>query len=310
MVLYEFEKDRSIEIQKNVVKWKNINLKVTFYDIEACTVRLVKPYSMNLAVDKLTLRDLEETKVLQPEGWSDITPYFNFYIHSNFCYPIKIVSGNQIVGVGNAIIHSDTAWLSHIIVGIQYRNRGLGALITKSLIDIVHKQKIPTILLIATKSGEPVYQKAGFVKETEYQSFIQEKKFIINDESIPFHSSYEKQILDLDKKISGELRGALLKPHLHESRLIVDNQMLKGFYLPTLGEGMIMADADDAGIKLLSIKHREIQRTALPVNNRAAHQFLLKQGFAEGFKGTKMFLGKPISCCPEKNFSRIGGNLG
>jgi hypothetical protein len=247
---------------------------------------------------------------LRPDGWSDIVPYFNFYIQSNFCHPIKIEFDRQIVAIGNTIMHGDTAWLSHIIVDVQYRNRGLGAVITKSLVDFVHKQHIGTILLIATKAGEPVYRKTGFEKETEYQSFHQEKKLTVDDESVPFSALYEKQILELDKKISGESRAALLKPHLQQARLIIDASKLAAFYLPTLGEGMIMADVDDAGIKLLAIKHREIQRTAIPVNNITAHQFLLKHGFIEGFKGTRMFLGKPVSCSPEKNFSRIGGNLG
>jgi GNAT superfamily N-acetyltransferase len=305
-------KEWAIEILKNVVEWKNINLKVTFFDIEACTICScsLNHIPLNVTIDNLAPRDLPEVAALQPEGWSDITGYFTFYLHSNFCRPIKIVFDNQLVGVGNAIMHHDTAWLSHIIVDVQYRNHGLGALITKNLVDIVHKQKINTILLIATKSGEPVYRKIGFEKETEYQSFVQEKKLMMDDESIPFHPSYEKQIQELDKKISGESRSALLKPHLQHARLIVDNASLKGFYLPTLGEGMIIAETDEAGIALLSLKHREIQRTAIPVNNRAAHRFLLKHGFTEGFKGTKMFLGKPISYYPEKNFSRIGGNLG
>jgi hypothetical protein len=265
---------------------------------------------LNIVVEILTQQDLGEIASVQPEGWPDISPYFNFYTHSNFCRPIKIVLDKRIVGVGNAIMHDKTAWLSHIIVDVQYRNRGFGALITKSLIAIVHGQKIPTILLIATKSGEPVYRKVGFEKETEYQSYVQDKKLIFDDQSVPFSASYEKQMLDLDKKISGESRNTLLASHLQHARLIIHDNTLKGFYLPTLGEGMIMADEDEAGIKLLQVKHREIQRTAIPVNNRVAHQFLLAHGFSEGFKGTKMFLGKPIRCCPEKNFSRIGGNLG
>jgi hypothetical protein len=261
-------------------------------------------------VELFTQNDLTEIIHLQPDGWSDILPFYNFYIKTNFCYPIKIKIEDKIAGIGVAILHEDTAWLAHIIVHINHRNKGLGSVITQSLIDFVMKKQYKTILLIATKLGESVYSKLGFEKETEYINFKQEEPLIINDNSIAFNAIFQQQILALDEQISGEQRKQLLLPHLPHAKLIIENNLVRAAYLPTLGEGAIIADNEEAGIKLLNIKHTAIRRTAMPIDNKVGCDFLFNNGFTEVFRGTRMFLGKRIKTKFENNYSRIGGNLG
>ncbi len=75
---------------------------------------------------KITTKDIDQIASLQPDGWSGITFEFSFFLNNNFCHPIKITVDNKIVGVGNTVTFKNTAWLSHIIVGNEYRNRGFG----------------------------------------------------------------------------------------------------------------------------------------------------------------------------------------
>ena len=81
---------------------------------------------MNIQFNKITPRDIKKIANLQPDGWSDITREFRIFDSNNFCYPIKMVVDNEIVGVGNAVVFENSAWLSHIIVGKENRNRGFG----------------------------------------------------------------------------------------------------------------------------------------------------------------------------------------
>jgi len=56
----------------------------------------------------VTYQDLERIRHLQPEGWPDILPHFDFYVNSLFCYPIWAEVDGRIVGVGASI---------HLILG-------------------------------------------------------------------------------------------------------------------------------------------------------------------------------------------------
>ena len=130
-----------------------------------------------LCVDKkmeiqvLNHHDINFIAELQPEGWDSILPKMVFYVESSFCFPIKVIIDNKIVGLGATIIHENTAWLGHIIVHNENRGKGLGKLITQKLIEIAKQKQCQTILLIATEFGAPVYEKVGFVTQTEYLFF-------------------------------------------------------------------------------------------------------------------------------------------
>ena len=87
------------------------------------------------------------------------------------CFPFKASIENKIVGIGTTILHHETAWLAHIIVHPEYRNRGIGKMITQALVDHSYSKGRKTIYLIATELGLPVYRRLGFESETEYTIF-------------------------------------------------------------------------------------------------------------------------------------------
>ena len=88
-------------------------------------------------IQPLEHNDINVLTDLTPDGWQNIVPIFDFYTKCNFCFPIKVVHGNKIVGIGTTIIHNDIAWLAHIIVHPDSRNQGIGQLITQTLVDSV-----------------------------------------------------------------------------------------------------------------------------------------------------------------------------
>lgn len=51
-----------------------------------------------------TRDDLRRIRHLQPEGWTDIGPEFENYLRKPFCFPIKVIIGNQIAGTGAAMM--------------------------------------------------------------------------------------------------------------------------------------------------------------------------------------------------------------
>lgn len=266
-----------------------------------------------MKVAEIVSGDIEELKELQPDGWPDITEHFNFYIRSSFCNPIKILLNNRIAGIGCAILHGNTAWLGHIIVHKEYRNKGIGTAVTKTLCDQFNKNQFRTISLIATQLGEPVYKKLGFRTDTEYHFFRNEdiKGFDYDTDSIKSDgSAYADEILDIDSLASGENRTLLLRPHIAHAKVFIKNNRVTGFYLPTLNEGPVVSTDPSAGIELLKLRFINKSVSVLPQENETAIQFLTKNNFRLYQKGTRMSLGQKTEFRPDMIFSRIGGNMG
>ena len=109
-----------------------------------------------MQIEPVTTKDLDNLRLLQPEGWPDIVPDLAFYVTSDFCNPIKMLVGESIAGIGASIQFHHTAWLAHIIVDPGFRNRGIGNQIVGKLLEDLEKSGTKTCLLTATELGQPV----------------------------------------------------------------------------------------------------------------------------------------------------------
>jgi GNAT superfamily N-acetyltransferase len=250
---------------------------------------------------------------LQPEGWYNLEPGFHFYVKSDFCFPIKIVIEDAIVGLGATIIHDDVAWLGHIIVHPDHRGKGIGQQITQSLIDLARQNKCETIYLIATKLGFPVYEKLGFVVDTEYLVFKDirfAQELLISDCVIPYRPDFRADVSVIDNIATGENRMMHLEDALENGFVYMDNHKIKGFYLPTLGDGLIVARNPSAGLELLKLHLKSNDKVNYPVNNSFATDFLYSNGFKEYDLVKHMRLGKARPFKLDYIYNRISGSVG
>lgn len=266
-----------------------------------------------MQVESLEQGDLNSVSVLQPEGWQDITSVICFYIQSSFCFPIKVTVDKKIAGIGTAIIHNDVAWLAHIIVHPDNRNKGIGKLITHFLVDKARAKDCDTIYLIATDLGEPVYKNLGFKTETEYLFF---KDIRLNESwrtienIVAFTDDFKTQVAGLDKQVSGEDRLLHLAQHLEGAFVYLQDNIVEGFYLPAFGEGLIVANTITAGIELMKLRFTTKDNAAFPAGNVSATAFMHQNNFKEFKRAKRMRLGIKREWQPESFFNRIGGNLG
>jgi GNAT superfamily N-acetyltransferase len=267
--------------------------------------------SMAVGLAPFTDNDLPGVAALQPEGWGDILPAFQFYTRSDYCRPLKVVDEGEMVGVGSAIIHGRSAWLGHIIVSPTHRGHGIGALITTALVEIAKGANCETILLLATKLGEPVYSKVGFVAESSYTFFKGEP---IAHATSPFISDYQQthldEILSLDRQTTGEDRSKIIIPNVGNGQVYVRNGRLNGYYLPSLGDGPIIATDDIVGHSLMAVRSNHETKFVLPSENESAITFLTTHGYQVVSEGRRMRLGKPLAWTPRNIYNRIAGNLG
>ena len=264
-----------------------------------------------VTIHPLTSLDLPDLQEFQPVGWSDIISNIQFYLSSAFCNPIKLLCDGQLAGIGTTILLGETAWLATIIVHTDHRNKGYGTKITEALLQSLDSTKCTTVFLIATALGEPVYKKVGFEVETEYAGFSGGNiDALTPDRIIVFEEKYTDDILRLDKKITGEDRSLLLREHLPLAQLHFVGDKLGGFYLPTLGEGPIVAEDSESGITLLTQKMQTVNTITLPIDNEGGIDFLLNHRYKRVRHLSRMRLGRKIAWQPDSIYSRISGVSG
>lgn len=266
-----------------------------------------------MKIQTLLHSDIAQLKELQPPDWSDISPHIRFYIDSPYCDPIKIISGNKITGIGTTLKHSDSAWLAHIIVHPEFRNKGIGKKITDTLVKSLDRRKYKTIYLIATELGYPVYLKSGFEIEAEYADFDAEHgqpDYEISSYIIPFNENHRSEILKLDKFVTGENRENRLNEHFQSSSVFFSEGKVNGAYFPDLGEGLIIAYEEEAGIELIKLRLRKMKNAFFPKDNQAAFEFYSRGNFKFDKYAKRMRLGKKKIWHPENMYNRVSGQIG
>ncbi|HEY9122856.1 MAG TPA: GNAT family N-acetyltransferase [Bacteroidales bacterium] len=266
-----------------------------------------------MIIESIQISDLSEIATLQPMDWPDIVPDIEYYIHSPFCRAVKVVKNGVIAGIGANIFFEGTCWLAHIIVNESYRNKGIGTAIVANLMNYAKYEGYDTQMLIATELGEPVYKKSGFKKVTDYLFFKRTEPSHIETKSeriIPYSAQYKNALLELDRYVTGENRINILEKHLTSSYLIANQNEIYAFYIPSLGEGPIIAQDKEAGIELMQYKYATVDKAVLPAENATGIEFLLANGFVQVSKCSRMLYGKEIPCHPEMIYSRIRGNVG
>ncbi len=266
-----------------------------------------------MEIRSLDNADIDRLKELQPETWTDIRPYFYYYSSSRFCHPLKISENNKVIAVGTNIQHQDSAWLAHIIVHPEHRNRGLGREMASELIQALDPIKFTTIYLDATDMGYPVYKKLGFEVETEYIHLEGKHtdQYLLNTETvIPFHAEHKEELLTLDRLISAEDRVDVLDPHLRSSLLYISDGNIQGAYFPFLLDGFVLASNPQAGTELMKIRMRNKVTARFPSENSVCVDFLKENGYKVTGSSKRMILGKRRDWNGKGIFHRISGGLG
>ena len=256
--------------------------------------------------------DVEKLSSVQPSDWDNIQPHFNFYLKSNFCRPYKIVM-DEIVAVGTIIFHGQTAWLAHVIVHSDHRNKGLGTMMTSGLVQLCDRKKYPTVYLIATDLGYPVYRKIGFEVEGIYHHLKQTRPQPVYKRSPHTQTATTQDaeaIYEMDRVVSGEDRRIYLSSYIDKVIIYKQGGIIQGVYFPTLLNGYIMAIDADAGLELMRERIIDHDSAILPAENIVGLKFLEKEGFKLTATSRRMHLGPAKVWSPVLMFNRISGQIG
>ncbi|MEP7164799.1 MAG: GNAT family N-acetyltransferase [Ferruginibacter sp.] len=263
--------------------------------------------------EPLLYSDFPYLKEFEPPNWGDLVPRFKYHIESSFCDPVKLTIEGMIVAIGTIIFHKDSAWLASIIVHPDHRNRGYGKKITQQLVDRIDTKKFSTIYLDATDLGYPVYIKLGFEQEASYAHLKSEQNITglqVAASVISYKEKYRQQVLELDKTISCENRQETITENLITAKVYINDGRVEGFYLPSLSNGLIIAENDAAGIELVKCRLENNYYAILPSVNETAINFLQQNDLVQFRISRRMFMGKKREWKGDRIYNRISGQLG
>jgi len=169
------------------------------------------------------------------------------------------------------------------------------AMLRAALLDalIAHAQAdgAERIQVVARADEESLWHARGF-SARELLLRVQGGRFVqaSHAEVVPMEPRHRLGVLHLDRRASGMLRSDLLLEHEYLAHVHVEGGVVRGFAMPLLGEGLIVADAPHAGLELQRWLLPHQPHLLLPEDSPAlAH--LAERGYAQEQVGMRMVLG-------------------
>ncbi len=265
---------------------------------------------------RMMASSLEQISNLQPPDWnSSVADLYRLHWPHAYFHPMDMLDGNRLIGVGELINLGTTAWLGNIIIADDYRRRGLGQRITQALIDDAIQQGVQSSFLLATAMGTPLYARMGFQAHSQYLFFVNKNlrtDYPADPQIRAYQTSDENALRQLDLEANGEDRWSVLTHFLKDAKMYAKDGAPLGFFLPYLGDGLVMARKKDVGIALLKERARTIGKpyTIIPESNKEAIAFLEAENYKVVRYANLMHLGPMKHWEPRFIYSRIGGYLG
>ena len=267
----------------------------------------------------VTIRLLQREEVplvkdMAPDHWNlDLAQYMENYLHEDYFTPIVALFNDFIVGVGSSFNFGNTGWLATIITLPEYRRKGIGSRITEWLINNLKQRGSKALLLIATDEGAMVYKNFGFSTISHYRFYKKNGNLEVPQVSSirPVEKRDFNAIIRMDKTVSGEDRECVIENYCNEGYVYNSGNGIRGFFLPKLGNGLIQAIDEEAGLKLLQLRLSKFyDYTVIPDENFGACKYLEANNAIEYGAAQKMILGESLTWNPQNIYCRIGGYFG
>ncbi|GMX61518.1 GNAT family N-acetyltransferase [Paenibacillus elgii] len=271
-------------------------------------------------IHKLSETDISGLIALSESvGWDYTEPELRTVLSSGTIYGIKnnrrqIVASTAIIPYGRQL-----ASIGLVIVHPEYRRLGLGQTLIQTCINTVGSDT--TIQLIATKEGEPLYEKLGFRKAGRVCKLLCDRYHPPSWSParepirvIPMTNEHIPEVIKLDRRSFGADRSRFLQTRMKQAKRSfiaqAPNGTVAGFGLSIQGPvqltlGPITAPNDDTALALvdcLANGHPGKLRIDVASEHSTFTPLLEACGFTKVGEPPVMLLHSP--CFPPRN-----GNL-
>ena len=128
---------------------------------------------------------------------------------------------NRVVGVACGVCFGHTGWLGNVAVEDDVRGQGLGRALSQAAVDFLREAGAQTVLLTATKLGQPIYERLGFTDEgVSYGAWQRDAvPEFARDRSATVRPADIDDVLRQDAAATGEDRRSYLAPCADRARV-------------------------------------------------------------------------------------------
>jgi predicted N-acetyltransferase YhbS len=160
--------------------------------------------------------------VLQRAGLSSGSPdLLAFTLASPGTQMFVASDGDGVVGVACGVCFGRTGWIGNVAVEDDVRGQGLGRALSQTAVDFVREAGAQTVLLTATKLGQPIYERLGFTDEgVSYGVWARDAELeFARDRSATARPAGIDDVLRQDIAATGEDRRSYLAPFADRARV-------------------------------------------------------------------------------------------
>jgi len=175
---------------------------------------------MSVEVLPMTLNDVKPLMEIKNHiGWNQLEADWKFLIEYYPRHCFTVFSENRVVGSVTGINYDNkVGWIGMVMVHEEFRGLGLAKALMNAALDSMKNCKC--VKLDATPSGQPVYEKMGFVPEWTITRMIN-TEFVHKNKSIesmaePVWEDDMAEICKLDAQVFGVDRSCLLRRLMRE----------------------------------------------------------------------------------------------
>ena len=229
----------------------------------------------------------------------------------------------QPVATTTTCVFGSVAWIAMVLVDQRYRHQGIGSRLVENALSYLRQRSVTTIRLDATRFGQPVYQRLGFVNDFELIRFAgramdgqRATKERVSTEAL-------KDVQHLDRCATGTERSRLITYLAHEHpeyiRVETVNGTPCGYAMLRPGEyaiqiGPVAALNQNTGQQLCDWACGQVASQPIlvdiPVQNHAAIQWAHARRLVEQRRFMRMHLGDPVDDQPDTLWASSGAEKG
>ncbi|MFX1259115.1 MAG: GNAT family N-acetyltransferase, partial [Promethearchaeota archaeon] len=164
----------------------------------------------------------------------------------------------KIFGIGGLFLFKQVSSIGYMGVLPKYRAKGVGTEIFKQLMDIAINLGYKTIMLYASKLGEPIYRKFGFYGSYSAKTYNLPKKLpklLIPNKDVKLIKSLPEWLLNLDRETIGFDRSDYLRARmdLGVKAIVIENEgyAFLSKSISNIRLGPLIATNFDAALKIV-----------------------------------------------------------
>jgi predicted N-acetyltransferase YhbS len=241
----------------------------------------------------------EMSGVLERAGLSSSRPeILEFNLASSSTQMFVGCRDGQIAGVAGCVRFGPTGWLGNVAVDDDFRGQGLGRAVSQMAVDWLHEAGVRTVLLTATRLGQPIYERLGFADEgISYGIWEQEQAPLLGcDPSAAVQPGQIDAAIRQDAGATGEDRSGYLTPFADRARVVAGCAQSGYRVALPWGGGPVIAASRAAARPLIidMIRTSPGSRLAFPELNVHGAALAVSLGFHLARRVRRMRLGPPV----------------